>query len=81
MMKWQVNEAKSRFADLIRQAEKNGPQVITRHGADKVVVLSIEEYLRLKAVQPNFKDYLLAGPRLDDFEVDRPDDRGRKIEL
>jgi len=81
MSKWQVNEAKSRFSELLKQAETDGPQVITRHGDDKVVVLSIEEYLKLEAAQPDFKQYLLSGPKLDDFEIERPRDTGREIEL
>jgi len=78
MSKWQVNEAKSRFSELLKQAETDGPQVITRHGDDKVVVLSIEEYLKLEAAQLDFKQYLLSGPKVDDFEIERPSDIGRE---
>ena len=64
-----------------RDAETDGPQVITRHGDNKAGVLSIEEYLKLEAAQPDFKQYLLSGPKVDDFDIERPRDTGREIEL
>ena len=80
-MKWPVNEAKSRFSDLLRQAEDDGPQVITRHGRERIVVLSIDEFRKLKAAQPSFRDYLRSGPKVDEFDVTRSDDTGRDFEL
>jgi prevent-host-death family protein len=80
-MRWQVNEAKSRLTELIQVAQKEGPQVITRHGVDTAVVLSIEDFHKLEAAKPDFRDYLLSGPKLDAFDIDRPRDFGREIEL
>ncbi len=81
MAGWQVHEAKSRFSELIERAQSEGPQVITRHGKERAVVLSIEAYLRLQAAKPDFKEYLLSGPKVDDFEIDRPRDPGREADL
>jgi prevent-host-death family protein len=39
-MRWQLQEAKQRFSELIRQARSKGPQVMTRHGEDVAVVLT-----------------------------------------
>ena len=78
---WQINEAKSRFSNLIQHAENDGPQTITKHGVESVVVVSVELYRKLKAAQPDFKEYLLSGPKVDDFEIDRPRDSGRGIDL
>ncbi len=80
-MKWQVDEAKIRLDELIRLAEKEGPQVITRHGSDTAVVLSIEDFHKLQTAKPDFREYLLSGPNVDAFDIDRPRDFGRKIEL
>lgn len=79
MAGWQVHEAKSRFSELIERAQSEGPQVITRHGKERAVVLSIEAYRQLQAARPDFKQYLLSGPRIDDFEIDRPRDLGREV--
>ncbi len=81
LAKWQVNEAKGRFSELIERARNEGPQVITRHGKDRAILLSVEDYEKLEAAKPDFKAYLLSGPRVEDFEVERPADRGREIDL
>jgi len=85
MRKWQMQEAKAKFADVVRQAAAEGPQIVTYRGADTAVVLSIDEYRRLEAKRPSFVDYLLSGPKLDDETVDlinqRSTDMGRDIDL
>lgn len=78
---WTAHEARRRFREVIARARTEGAQVITRHGIDQAVVLSIESYRRLKAAKPDFKEYLLSGPKVDDFEIDRPRDLGREVEL
>ena len=81
MAVWQVQEAKTRLSEVIAEARSKGPQFITKHGAERAVVLSIEEYRSLTAHKPNLKDYLLGGPKVDSFEVPRERDRGRKVTL
>ena len=81
MATWQVQEAKTRFSEVVERARTEGPQTITRHGAERAVVLSIEEYRALVAHQPDFKAHLLGGPKVDDFSVERDRDAGRDIEL
>ena len=81
MATWQVQEAKTRLSELIDEAHSKGPQVITRHGAERAVVLSIEDYRALTAHKPNLKDFLLGGPKFDSFEVPRDADTGREVEL
>ena len=81
MATWQVHHAKARFSELLERAAREGPQIIARRGTERAVVLSIDEYRRLVAARPNLRDYLLSGPKVDDFEVDRSKDRGREIDL
>ncbi|HWE84610.1 MAG TPA: type II toxin-antitoxin system Phd/YefM family antitoxin [Terracidiphilus sp.] len=81
MAVWQVQEAKGRFSELIEEAHNKGPQVITRHGSARAVVLSIKDYRRLAAHKPSLKEYLLGGAKVDDFEIQRDRDTGREIEL
>ena len=78
---WQVQEAKTRFSELIERARTDGPQTITRHGAERAVVLSIEDYRALAAHKPDFKAHLLGGPKVDDFSIERDRDPGRALEL
>ncbi len=82
---WQVQEAKAHFSELIDQAEREGPQTITRHGKPRAVVLSAAEYEALaksSKPEPNFIDFLLSsGPILDDVDLERSKDTGREIDL
>ena len=80
-MRWQLQEAKQRFSELIRQARSKGPQVVTRHGKDVAVVVSIDEYRRLAGDKPDFKQFLLAAPDLDALEIDRTRERARIVEF
>ncbi len=81
MAVWQVQEAKTRLSEVIEEAHSKGPQFITKHGAERAVVLSIDEYRSLTAHKPNLKDYLVGGPKVDSFEVPRERDKGRKVKL
>jgi prevent-host-death family protein len=78
---WQVQEAKTRLSEVIERARTEGPQIITRHGAERAVVISIEGYRALVAHQPDFKAHLLGGPKVDDFTIERDRDTGRPVEL
>ena len=80
-MRWQLQEAKQRFSELIRHARAHGPQVVTKHGEEVAVVVSIEEYRRLTDELPSFKELLLADADLDALEIDRPRERARVVEL
>lgn len=77
--KWQVQEAKQRFSELIRSAQTDGPQVVTRHGAPIAVVIEITEYRQLKGEVVDFKDYLRSGPSFDDLDLGRTAELPRTI--
>jgi prevent-host-death family protein len=79
-MAWQVQEAKQKFSQVIRQALDDGPQVVTRHGEEVVVIIAAQEYRRLTATKSDFKQFLLSGPDFDLLELDRARDLPRDIE-
>lgn len=81
MAVWQVQEAKMRFSEVIEEAHTKGPQIITKHGAERAVVLSIGDYRALTAHKPNLRDYLLGGPKVDNFDIKPDRDTGREIDL
>jgi antitoxin Phd len=78
---WQVQEAKARFSEVIDKACTEGPQIITRHGAQRAVVLSIDEYRALVSGEPDFKAHLLGGPKFEEFSIERDKDTGRPVKL
>lgn len=43
-MTWQLQEAKNRFSELARRAESEGPQEITRHGRQRFVLATLEDW-------------------------------------
>jgi antitoxin Phd len=81
MAVWQVQEAKTKLSEVIEEANSKGPQIITRHGAERAVILSIAEYRALTAHKPDLRAYLLGGPKVDNFEVERDRDTGREVNL
>jgi prevent-host-death family protein len=81
MARWQVQEAKMRLSQVLDEAQTKGPQLITRHGVDRAVVLSIDDFRSLTASKPDLRAYLLGGPKVDDFEIEPNLDTGREIAL
>lgn len=81
MAVWQVQEAKTRLSEVIEDAHSKGPQIITRHGSERAVLLSIQDYRALTAHKPDLRAYLLSGPKVDSFEVERDNDTGRDVSL
>lgn len=67
MKHWPVQDAKARFSQLLDECLENGPQIVTRRGAEAAVLVPIAEWRRLEgAAKPNLKDLLLAeGSRGD----------------
>ncbi|MDP9454662.1 MAG: prevent-host-death protein [Actinobacteria bacterium] len=84
-MSWQLQEAKQRFSELVRRAEREGPQVVTRHGEEVVVVVPAEEYRRMKereeGKEMDFKEFLMSGPDLSVLDLERPRELPRDVEL
>lgn len=44
---WALQDAKARFSEVVRKAKTEGPQKITVHGKEEVVVVSIDDYRRV----------------------------------
>ncbi|MDE2733770.1 MAG: type II toxin-antitoxin system Phd/YefM family antitoxin [Gemmatimonadota bacterium] len=59
---WQVQEAKARFGELLEASLKEGPQIVTKHGAEAAVLVPIAQWRRLeKGTEPTLKDLILAS--------------------
>jgi prevent-host-death family protein len=48
---WLLREAKAHFSELVRRVRSEGPQHVTVHGKDEVVVIAAEEFRRLQGEQ------------------------------
>ncbi len=49
--RWRLQDAKARFSELVRMAHSDGPQHVTLHGRDAVVVVDADEFNRLKGAR------------------------------
>ena len=45
---WKLQDAKAQFSEVVRRARSEGPQRVTVHGRDAVVVVAAEEFDRIK---------------------------------
>jgi prevent-host-death family protein len=81
MVSWQLQAAKQHFSELVERARRDGPQVVTKHGNEAVVVVSVEEYRQLRGGGPSLVEFIRGAPDFDVLELDRAADRGRAIDL
>ncbi|MBB3590340.1 prevent-host-death family protein [Rhizobium sp. BK529] len=77
MRQWQVQDAKARFSEMLDASLEEGPQLVSKRGEPKAVLISVDEWERLKQrARPTAKEVLLAPePR---FELDIPPRGGLK---
>lgn len=67
---WPVQDAKARFSELLDTCLKDGPQVVSRRGAETAVLVPIADWRRLQqAARPTLKELLLADAPRGDIPV------------
>ncbi|MBE7541804.1 MAG: type II toxin-antitoxin system prevent-host-death family antitoxin [Bryobacteraceae bacterium] len=90
--RWKLQDAKARLSELVRLAESEGPQVISRHGEDAVVVVRMEQWAEHegkrkkqsggKKKKESFLEFMRRSPLYGkDIDFSREPDYGRDIEL
>lgn len=64
---WLLQDAKARFSELVRRVRAEGPQHVTVHGRDEVVVIAAEDFRRLQGEQTGkaLVEALQASPHRD----------------
>ena len=62
MHTWQLQQAKSRFSEVVDRSLKEGPQLVTRHGEGAVVILAASDYRLLTGQTPQLIECLLNAP-------------------
>jgi antitoxin Phd len=80
MQTWQLQEAKSRFSEVVDLSLKHGPQMVTKRGEDAVVILSASEYRRMCGALP-LRNLLLNAPRGEPLDLNRSREVIRDIAL
>ena len=69
MSTWQLQEAKSKFSDVVQRAQSEGPQDITVRGELVAVLVSHADYERLAQPKPRFVELMQRSP-LTGVELD-----------
>ncbi|HZF07230.1 MAG TPA: type II toxin-antitoxin system Phd/YefM family antitoxin [Thermoanaerobaculia bacterium] len=79
---WTLADAKAHLSEVVDNALKKGPQVITRRGRKAVVVVAAEEWERQAQRKGTLADFFAASPlRESGLEIERPQDRPRDLDL
>ena len=79
---WQLQEAKNKFSSLVDRATKSGPQMVTKHGEEAVVVISASDYKEMLKPQFNLVQFFKNSPlAMDDIDFERDKELPREIEL
>jgi antitoxin Phd len=81
--KWQLQDAKQRFSEVMRRAHSEGPQQITKSGVESAWLLSAKDYHRLlQKCDGNLLEFMQKSPHRDvDVFVERRKDLPRKIDF
>lgn len=67
---WPVQDAKSRFSELLDTCISEGPQLVTRRGAEAAVLIPIAEWRRLNSnARASLKTLLLCNENRVDIEL------------
>jgi antitoxin Phd len=79
---WQIQEAKSKFSEVVDRALEEGVQVVTRRGKKAVVVLPYAEYERLTRGSGSLVQFLLESPLAgSELSIERDQSLPRKVEI
>jgi len=79
---WQLQDAKSKFSQLVENAINDKPQFVTKHGNNAVVVLLFEDYQKMIKPEADLVSFFRASPLADtELEIERNKDLPRDIEL
>lgn len=81
MRTWQIQEAKARLSEVVKDAEREGPQEITLHGRPVAVVLSRTEYDRLAGTGESLVAFMRRSPLYGLEEIEFPRDNSPTREV
>jgi len=72
MQSWAVQDAKARFSEFLETCLADGPQMVTKRGAEAAVLVSADEWRRLtEMARPSLKDLLLSDEARAEIRVPR----------
>ncbi len=80
MSTWPVQDAKARFSEFLDTCLEDGPQIVSRRGAEAAVLVPIGQWRKLQAAsQPSLKDLLLSDTARADLDIPARGKRRRRV--
>ena len=70
MKTWPVQDAKARFSEFLEACISDGPQLVTKRGAEAAVLVPVDEWRRLQAsARPSLKQLLTSDVGRGDLVI------------
>ena len=63
---WPIQDAKAKFAEVVRLASSEGPQILSHRGVETAAIVSIADLQRIRQATVPVRDLLLDAPKLDE---------------
>lgn len=80
MKSWPVQDAKARFSELLDTCLREGPQIVTKRGAEAAVLVPLADWQRLQQnARPTLKELLLADEGRADMVLPTRGMRHRRV--
>ena len=79
---WQLQDAKNKFSNLVKRAQENGPQIVTKHGKKAIVILAFDDFNKLSKPKIDLFTFFKKSPLAKyDLKIDRNKDLPREVNL
>jgi antitoxin Phd len=79
---WQLQDAKSKFSEVVDRTLAQGTQIVTRHGKKTVAIMPFEEYEELTHRNGRLSEFLLSSPlKNSELSIERNKDIPRTFDI
>ena len=80
MQTWPVQDAKARFSEFLETCIAEGPQMVTKRGAETAVLVPVELWRRLQtSARPSLKELLLSDEGRTDLPIPARGNARRRV--
>lgn len=82
MRQWQLQEAKAKFSKVVKLANQEGPQEITMRGQPTAILISLEDFGKIKGKKPSLVSFMRSSPLAGvDLDLERDKSPAREVNL
>ena len=82
MRRWQLQEAKAKFSEVVKLANKEGPQEITMRGQPTAILMSLDDFEKIREKKPSLVSLMRSSPLVGiNMDLQRDQSPARNISL